>query len=132
MEPNDDELLHLSLLSRPDAALSYVELLQTGKRPAYCQRMLDIRSGEVKAWREMSAVYDAMCQDAEEAGTGTIDDAVVNGVLTYQPGWSGAAKLVLQRRDEGYADKSKVDRTDNVHVIERVPEEEPDEWEKKQ
>lgn len=125
----DEEALHLSLLPDPEAALAYLDELQTGRRPAVAAHRAGLTPGVVKAWRAASTAFEAMCQDAEEIGIGTIDDAVLMGVRTYQPGWAGAAKLVLQRRDEGYSDKSKIDRTDTVKVVKDYGEAKPEDWE---
>jgi hypothetical protein len=125
----DEEALHLSLLPDPEAALAYLDVLRTGRRAAVAAHRVGLTPGSVKAWRAASTVFDAMCNDAEEIGIGEIDDAVLMGVRTYQPGWAGAAKLVLQRRDEGYSDKSKIDRTDTVKVVKDYGEASPDAWE---
>jgi hypothetical protein len=125
----DEEALHLSLLPDPEAALAYLDELRTGRRPAVAAHRAGLTPGAVKAWCAASTVFDGMCNDAEEVGVGVIDDAVLVGVRTYQPGWAGAAKLILQRRDEGYSDKSKIDRTDTVKVVKDYGEARPDEWE---
>lgn len=130
MNLTEDEALHVSLLPDPDAALAYLDHLRTGRRPATCQGRLGLRSSQVAAWRAASSVYDAMCSDAETEGTGSIDEILLTHIEAGTPGFgSSAAKLVLQRRDPAYADRSQVDQREHVSVM-HYGEAKPDDWEK--
>jgi hypothetical protein len=113
-----DELaaLHLSLLPEPDLAVQYLEFLQTGMRPPLCAKKIGVTDRVIRDWQAKSSIFSELCADAEAIGTSEIDDVVVSHVKAGTPGWSGAAKLVLQRRDLGYADASKVQSNETVNV----------------
>lgn len=130
MTLTEEEALHVAMLPDPDAALAYVDRLRSGRRPATCQGQLGLRSSQVAAWRAASSVYDAMCDDAEAEGTGRIDDTMLTHFEAGTPGYGASAgKILLQRRDPAYADRSQVDQREHVSVM-HYGEASPDEWEK--
>ena len=128
MTLTEDEALHVSLLPRPDAALRYLADLEEGDRPSVAQRKNNIRSSEVEEWRAASSLFDAMCAEAEVRGTGTIDDLGLSHCKVGTPGWASVWKTLQQRRDPAYADRSQVEKNENVSIV-SYKEAEPDDWE---
>ena len=102
---NPDEAMHLSLLPEPETALVYLANLETGMRPALAARRAGISLRGIAEWREESTTFDSLCTDAEDIGTASIDDIALEHVRNAAPGWSGAFKVLVQRRDRAYGDK---------------------------
>lgn len=125
-----EDAFALSLLPEPDAAREFLRALETGRRPEVCARMAGIRMRDVNEWRRASNAFNDMCNEAEAAGTARIDDVVISHIEQAESGWAGAAKLVLQRRDDGYSERQKIEREDTVKIVEVHPEQKPDDWEK--
>lgn len=105
---SDDDAIHIALLPDPDAALDFLELLEDGNRPALAARKVSLSESTIRKWREASEAFNRMCTDAEAIGVAMIDDVVVTHIRAGTPGWSGAAKLILQRRDRAYGDKHEI------------------------
>lgn len=124
------DAISLSLLPEPDAAREFIRLLESGRRPDLCARMAGVRPRDVNQWRRDSEAFNEMCAEAEIIGTATIDDAVRRHIVNAESGWAGAAKTILQQRDDTYSDKQKIEREDTVKYVEVHREEKPEDWEK--
>lgn len=114
---SDDDSIHIALLSDPDAAVDFLELLAEGTRLALAARKVGKTESAIKDWRAASQAFDRMCIDAEAAGTASIEDIGLTHVRAGTPGWSAAWKTILQQRDETYSDKSKSEKKETVNVI---------------
>lgn len=127
---HDLDALALSMLPEPDAAREFIRLLETGRRSDLCARMAGLRPRDVNQWKRDSETFNEMCREAEIIGTALIDDVVRAHVVGGSPGWAGAAKTLLQQRDDTYSDKQKIEREDTVKYVEVHPDQPAEAWEK--
>lgn len=124
-----EDALVLALLPDPEGALAFLRVLEKGRRLALATRMAGLSHREVAVWRKDSQEFDDLIREAEMTGTASIDDTVLCHIEAGFPGWTAASKTLLQRRDDGYADRQKVERDDTVKIVEVHKEQSATEWE---
>jgi hypothetical protein len=121
----NDEAIVLASLPMPDEAGAFLEALKTGRRAHTCAAMAGLSYATIRKWREASADFDELCQEAEMTGTSRIDDVGLSHVEAGTPGWAAVWKTLVQQRDPSYSDKVQSQNEDTVKVVQIVPEQPP-------